>query len=73
MLLHNYLTNRKQRVKIDSTFSSWEEVLFGVPRGSVLGPLLFNTFLCHLFLFINDIDIASYADDNTPYTVHKSP
>ena len=25
-LLHNYLTNRNQRVKIDSTFSSWEEM-----------------------------------------------
>ena len=71
-LLHNYLTNRNQRVKIDSTFSSWEEILFGVPQGSILGPLLFN-FLCDLFLFIKDIDIASYADDNAPYTVHKNP
>ena len=35
--------------------------------------LLFNIFLCDLFLFINDIDIASYADDNIPYTVHKNP
>ena len=43
-LLHNYLTNRNQRVKIDSTFSSWGEMLFGVPQGSVLGPLLFNIF-----------------------------
>ena len=37
-LLHNYLTNRKQRVKIDHIFSSWEEI-FGIPQGSVLGPL----------------------------------
>ena len=34
---------------------------------------MFNILLCDLFLFINDIDIASYADDNTPYTVHKNP
>ena len=39
-LLHNYLANRNQGVKIDSTFSSWEEILFGVPQGSVLGHAL---------------------------------
>ena len=72
-LLHNYLTNRKQRVKIDGTFSSWEEILFGIPQCSILGSLLLNIFLCDLFLFINDIDIASYADNNTPYTIHKNP
>ena len=75
-LLHNYLTNRKHRVKIDPTFSSWEEILFGEPnatKGSTLEPLLFNIFLCDLFLAINDIDIASYADDNTSHTVDISP
>ena len=72
-LLHNYLTNRKQRVKMYRTFSSWEEILFGVPQGSILGSLLFNIFLYGLFLFINDIEIASYVDDNTPYTVDKNP
>ena len=72
-MLHNYLTNKNQRVKIDSAFSSCEEILFGVPQGSILGPLVFNIFLCYLFVFIKDIDIASYADNNTLYTVHKNP
>ena len=43
-LLHNYLTNRKQRAKIDCTFSFWEEILFGVPQSSVLGLLLITIF-----------------------------
>ena len=43
-LLHNYLSNKKQGVEIDRTFSSWEEILFDVPQDSILVPLLFNNF-----------------------------
>ena len=57
-----------QRTKINSEYSSWEEIMLGIPKGSILGPLLFNIFLCDLFLIMENIDIASYADDNTPYT-----
>ena len=45
MLSISYLPNRWQRAKINTSFSSWTELLQGVPQGSVLGPLLFNIYL----------------------------
>ena len=48
-LIHSYLSHKKQRTKINHAYSSWEETLFRVPLGSILGPTLFNIFLSDFF------------------------
>ena len=63
-LVHDYLLNRKQRTKVNRTYSSWLEIVFSVPQGSILGPLLFNIFLADFFFILNNVDTASYTDDN---------
>ena len=58
---------RKQRTKINQGYASWEEIIFGVPQGSILGPILSDIFLSDLFLVVQNIDFASYPDDTTIY------
>ena len=67
-LIANYLSNRYQRVKIGSAFSSYLEILRGVPQASILGPILFNLFINDLMFFIQETEVCNFADDTTIYS-----
>ena len=71
-LISNYLSHRKQKTKIGSSYSDWYEIIRGAPQGSILGPLLFNIFINDLFLFIEKTKICNFADDNTIYSCNNN-
>ena len=66
-LLHSYLTKRRQRTKVNSSFSTWSELLQGVPQGSVL----FNIDLNDLFYLTEMTQVCNFADDTTFYVCDK--
>ena len=71
-LIHSYLANRKQRTRLNGNCSSSEEILFGFPQRSIIGPLLFNIFLCDLFLIMEETSYANYVDEKTPYVAAEN-
>ena len=54
--------------QINECFSERSRIEHGVPQGSILGPLVFNIDLTHLLYECEESNIASYADNTTPYS-----
>ena len=71
--IKNYLSNRKQYFVYNNTNSTHNDIVCGIPQGSILGPLLF-------LLYINDLPLSSpsshfiiFADDTNILFSHKDP
>ena len=66
-MVDSWLLIEQKTTNIDDNYSTWSEIPFDVPQGSILWPLLFNNFLAELYFIVNDVDIASYTDGSTPF------
>ncbi len=74
-LVYSYLTylkNGKQRLKVGSTYSTFQNIYTGVPQDSVIGPLLFNIFINDLFFTDLESVICKFADDTTIFACDLS-
>ena len=69
-----YLTGRCQRIRLGDCLSSRADLPFGVPRGSIFGPLLFTLYTNSLSSMISGHPIPHhlYADDSQPYVSFAS-
>jgi len=60
----SYLDTRTQSVRINNDMSSKQQVPFGVPQGSILGPILFTIFINDLSTIAHNCLLVQYADDS---------
>ena len=65
MYIYSDLSNRKQCVRINNVHSKFQNVISGVPQGSIVGSALFNCFFNDFFYFIDKASVHNFADDNS--------
>ena len=71
-IIHSYLSDRWTRTKIDGSYSTWKEILSGMPQGSVNGPKWFNIYINDLFFLFINTEVCNIADDSTPYACNAN-
>ena len=71
IVMYNHLTDKKHKTKLNNSFSDFIDLLLGVPQSSILGPTLFNIYICDVFFFVEE-DVTSYGDDTTSYSNGKN-
>ena len=59
VFIQSYLSERQQRTKVNNAYSAYSDILYGVPQGSILCPLLFNIYVSGMFYDIDICDIAT--------------
>ena len=69
--IESFLENRKQQVRIGSSYSNWVDVKSGIPQGSVLGPTLFLVYINDLPEVVENT-VKLFADDTKIYKVVDS-
>ena len=69
----SYLSERRQRVLLDGVHSEWTGLTKGVPRRSILGPMLFLLFVNDLSDVVQHCTVNLYADDAAIYSTDKNP
>lgn len=67
----SYLTCRHQRTKVINAYSSWSEIIAGIPQGPTEGRRLFKNFLNDLFLYSEETFLSNYTD-NTFYLINNT-
>ena len=64
--IESFLSNRKQKVRVNGSESTWASVLSGIPQGSILGPILFSLFVNDIPTFVKSL-LSMFADDTKIY------